>query len=52
MKMRFTKFDADQSKQYRKKLALKLKENFNHLDQMENLLPQMESSLTIVEHGS
>jgi hypothetical protein len=32
MMMRFTKFDADQSKIYRKKLALKLKENFEHFD--------------------
>jgi len=35
MKMRFTKFDADQSKIYRKKLALKLKENLERLDLME-----------------
>lgn len=26
MKIKFSKFDADQSKQYRKKVALKLKE--------------------------
>lgn len=52
MKLTFSKFDADQSKQYRKKLALKLKENFDQLDQIENLLPQMENSLTIIEHGT
>ena len=35
MKPRFTKFDADQSKLYRKKLALKLKQSFELLDSTE-----------------
>lgn len=47
MKTRFPKFDADQSKQYRKKLALKLKETLDHFDQLDNPILQMESSLEI-----
>ena len=52
MKMRFSKFNADQSKQYRKQLALKLKENFGQMDQIETLIPHMENSLSIIEVGT
>ena len=37
MKMKFSKFDADQSKTYRKKLALKLKEEMSSKQHLENL---------------
>lgn len=50
MKMRFSKFNADQSKEYRKQLALKLKENFEQMDQMETLIPSLENSLPLSEH--
>lgn len=49
MKMRFSKFDADQSKQYRKTLALKLKETLDHFDQLENPILRMESSVERLE---
>ena len=45
MKSRFTKFDADQSKQYRKKLALKLKENLELWDSTETFSQTMENSM-------
>jgi hypothetical protein len=45
MKVRFNKFDADQSKLYRKKQALKLKENLELLDSMELFPQKLESSI-------
>jgi hypothetical protein len=45
MKMRFAKFDADQSKLYRKKLALKLKENLENMDSNELFSQTLENSI-------